>query len=244
MTVDNWELLVNAAKNFNIKLSNKQLMLYRIYWEFLDKYNEHTNIVSSSEQKTVIEKHFIDSLSLGLLKNSVNFNDTLKIIDIGSGGGFPGIPLVIAYPDWKLCAVDSVGKKTKFIELLVKELGIEDRVEVLTARAEELGQDKNYREKFDIAASRAVSQLPVLSEYCIPFVKEGGLFVAYKASQVDEEIEQSEKAIKTLGGKLKETVPYFLPEQVERKLVIIKKIKPTPGSYPRKSGIPKKSPII
>ncbi|MDD3013761.1 MAG: 16S rRNA (guanine(527)-N(7))-methyltransferase RsmG [Candidatus Gastranaerophilales bacterium] len=243
---DNWQLLLNTSEKYNILLSDKQLEQFITYWHFLNDYNQHTNIVSSSEQKTVIVKHFIDSLSLNLLKEYLNFNAELKVIDIGSGGGFPGIPLIIANPDWQLCAVDSVGKKTKFIELLVKELGVEKRVEIITARAEDIGHNEKYREKFDIAVSRAVSQLSILSEYCIPFVKTDGLFVAYKAKEVQEELNQASKAILSLGGKLKEVASYFLPEDepLERSLVIVNKIRHTPAIYPRKAGIPKKNPII
>jgi len=242
----NWNLLTEAAKSFNINLTIQQLEQFKTYWQFLDEYNQHTNIVSCSEQKTVIVKHFIDSISFNLLKGDQDFNAELRVIDIGSGGGFPGVPLMIANPNWKLCAVDSVGKKTKFIELLVKELGLIDRVEILTARAEDIGQNKDYREKFDIAVSRAVSQLSTLGEYCIPFVKKGGIFVAYKAKEVQEELVQANKAILTFGGELKEVISYLLPEDepIQRSLVVIKKIKHTPPAYPRKAGTPKKSPII
>jgi len=246
MDNNNWNILIDTANSFNKTHSDHQINQFKAYWHFLNDYNQHTNIVSSSEQKTVIIKHFIDSLSLNLLKEYLDFNAEIKVIDIGSGGGFPGIPLIISNPSWKLCAVDSVGKKTKFIELLIKELGLEDRVEVLTARVEDIGHNNKYREKFDIAVSRAVSQLSTLSEYCIPLVKKDSLFVAYKAKNIEEELNQAKKAILTLGGELQEVIPYFLPEDesIQRSLVVIRKIRNSPAAYPRKAGTPKKYPLI
>ena len=243
---NNWKILTNTLKNYNLSLSDEQLSQFEAYFNFLHEYNQHTNIVSSADEKTVIIKHFIDSISLNILKEKFHLPDNSKIIDIGSGGGFPGVPLIIMNQEWKLCAVDSIGKKTKFIELLAKKLGVDDRVEILTARAEELGQNTAYREKFDIAVSRAVCQLNTLCEYCLPLVKKDGYFIAYKSKLVNEELKQSEKAISIIGGKFIETAPYLLPDEeaVERNLTVIKKIKTTPAQYPRKTGIPKKNPLV
>lgn len=244
--MDNWKLLTDTANSYNLSLTTEQIEQFKIYWHLLEEYNSHTNLVSSSDIETVITKHFIDSISLALLNKYIDFNAQMKVMDIGSGGGFPGVPLMIAYPSWKLSAVDSVGKKTKFIELLSKELGFENRIEILTTRAEDIGHKEKYREKFDLVVSRAVSKLSTLSEYCIPFVKKDGLFVAYKAKQVTDELNQATNAILALGGELKEVITYSLPEKdpVERTLIVIKKARQTPAKYPRKAGIPKKTPII
>lgn len=243
---NNWKIFEEKIKEFNLSLSNEQLSQFKIYFNFLNEYNQHTNIVSSAEERTVIIKHFIDSVSLNLLKNKYNLQEKLNIIDIGSGGGFPGVPLIIANKGWNLTAVDSVGKKTKFIELLSKELQVDNRVKVLTARAEELGQNDQYREKFDIAVSRAVCQLNTLSEYCLPLVKKGGYFAAYKSRLIIEELKDAKKAISVLGGEFVETIPYNLPddEEIERNLTLIKKNKTTPIQYPRKTGVPKKNPVM
>lgn len=242
---NNWNLLLEKAREFNISLNNEQLNLFKLYWQILDKYNSHTNIVSSSDQKTVIKKHFIDSLSIGLVSDDINPNKSVNLIDIGTGGGFPGIPILIANPAWKLCAVDSVGKKTKFIEILVKELGIQDRVEIVTARAEDIAHNQTKREKFDLAVSRAVSQLNILSEFCLPLVKKGGFFAAYKAKNTETEINEAQKALLILGGKVKKIVNYTLPEDEfpERNLILIEKTDNTPLKYPRKAGMPKKLPL-
>jgi 16S rRNA (guanine527-N7)-methyltransferase len=242
----NWQLLAESAAKFNISLSQEQLDLFKEYWLFLDEYNSHTNLVSSTDQKTVIEKHFIDSLAIGLYKDTIGWDTEKRIIDIGIGGGFPGIPILMANPKWKLCAVDSVGKKTKFIELLAQKLGISDRVEVRNERAEILARDKDLRESFDLVASRAVGQLPILLEYCQPFIKEGGYFMAYKAKDIETEINQSKKALSILGGDVCNIISYSITEgePVERNLVLIKKVGPTPDKYPRKEGVPKKNPLV
>ena len=233
-------ILQKRAQDFNINLNPEQLELFKKYWLFLSEYNEHTNLVASADLETVIFKHFVDSLAIGLCKDLIEQDKANKIIDIGIGGGFPGVPIVIAYPEWKLCAVDSVGKKTKFIELLAQELNITDRVEIYTKRAEDI-LDK--REKFDIAVSRAVSQLNTLSEYCLPFVKVGGYFVAYKAKGIETELEQAQKAVSILGGEVEKVISYNLNDDIERNLILIKKIKPTHPKYPRKAGIAKKQPL-
>lgn len=235
-----WELLIQKAEEFNISITLDQLEQFKKYWTFLDEYNKHTNLVSNTELQTVIYKHFIDSLSIGILKDRINWKSDNNLIDIGIGGGFPGIPIIIVNPEWRLCAVDSTGKKTKFVELLTRELGINDRVEVITSRVEEIS-DK--REKFDLATARAVSQLNILSEYCLPFLKKGGYFIAYKAKGVHEEVTQAEKALSILGGEVETIAPYALPEDNERNLILIKKIKPTPQKYPRRTGIPQKQPL-
>ena len=233
----NWEILIKKAGKFNINLTDKQIEQFRKYWEFLYEYNKHTNLVSSAELGTVVLKHFADSLSIGLLKNELNLNDKKTILDIGIGGGFPGIPIIIAFPSLKLCAVDSVGKKTKFISELSEILGMSsslpdpafhacpssdpslplrieltDRIEVVNSRAEELIKETGRRSGFDIAVSRAVSRLNVLLEYTLPFIKTGGYFIAYKAKTFQEEIEESKQALFILGGEVIDVVNYTLSD--------------------------------
>jgi len=237
-----WEKFANKAEKFNIKLSTEQIEQFKEYWKFLYDYNSHTNIVSSAEEETVVYKHFIDSLSFGLLNKDINLNSDKKIIDIGAGGGFPGVPIIIAFPQLKLCAVDSVRKKTDFLSELSKTLGLENRIEVINSRAEELARLDDKRAKFDISVSRAVSKLNVIMEYNMPFVKKGGYFVAYKAKTVKEEIMASQKALPSLGGNLLKTVNYTLLDE-ERNLVLIKKTAQTSEKYPRKTGIPLKQPL-
>lgn len=216
---------------------------FQIYLKFLDEYNRQVNLVSSTEPETVINKHFSDSLAISRLSNIIDFNASLNVIDIGIGGGFPGMPIIIEYPNFKLCAVDSVGKKLEFTRILAEKLGISDRVEVINARAEELARNPKKREKFDLAVIRAVAKLNVIAEYCLPFVKIGSYFVAYKAKNIKDELREAEQAIPILGGKVVSTVPYSLKDGEERNLIVVKKVKSTPNTYPRKIGIPTKRPL-
>ncbi|OGH95691.1 MAG: hypothetical protein A2039_06075 [Candidatus Melainabacteria bacterium GWA2_34_9] len=239
---ENWELFIKKAEEFNINLTAKQIEQFQKYWQFLYEYNKHTNLVSSAELDLVASKHFADSLSIGLLENELSLNSSKTVLDIGIGGGFPGVPIIIAYPDLKLYAVDSVGKKTDFISKLSEELGLNDRIEVINSRAEELIKQPNKQEFFDIAVSRAVSRLNILLEYTLPFVKVGGFFIAYKAKTFQEEINESKQSLSILGGEVIKIADYTLSNE-ERKLLLIKKTKPTPEKYPRKTGIPAKNPL-
>ena len=264
---ENWELFINKAKEFNINLTGKQVEQFKEYWRFLYEYNKHTNLVSSAELNIVLSKHFADSLSIGLLENELVLNSQKTILDIGIGGGFPGVPIIIAYPQLKLCAVDSVGKKTEFLSQLSQKIEITDRIEIINSRVEDFaervaknaggvakneggvaknagGIAKNATPKgsFDIAVSRAVSRLNVLLEYTLPFIKVGGFFVAYKARTFQEEIGEAKQALAILGGEVIKTANYTLSDE-ERNLILIKKTKPTPAKYPRKTGIPAKNPL-
>lgn len=216
---------------------------FDIYLEFLQGYNEKVNLVSSTDPETVRIKHFEDSLAIKKLQDYIDLDSELDMVDVGSGGGFPGLPIAIEYPKLKLLAVDSIGKKLSFIELLAAKLGILNRVSTAKARAEELGRDPEKREKFDLAITRAVAKMSIVSEYCLPLVKVGGYFVAYKAKNIYEELDEANIAIKELGGEVVATVKYSLSGCEQRALVLIKKIKPTPAKYPRKPGIAAKRPI-
>lgn len=240
----NFKQLREKAEKLNIKLNNEQVEMFREYLRLLEEFNCHTNLVSSAEPEIVMEKHFLDSLSLGLASEKIDFTAKLNIIDIGIGGGFPGVPLIIAFPDWKLCAVDSVAKKLKFIELLSEKLGLTDRIETIAARAEELAGQPDKRESFDIAVTRAVARLNVICEYCLPFVKPGGYFAAYKAKTANEELQEAKNAISILGGEHVSTYSSTISGGEERNLILIKKTGRTPDKYPRKTGKPAKKPLV
>lgn len=216
---------------------------FNIYLQLLKEFNRHTNLVSSTDRETVISKHFMDSLAIKRLSGIIDFNARLSLIDIGIGGGFPGVPIIIEYPNFTLCAVDSVNKKLDFIRLLSSHLNLYNRLEIIHARAEELARKPGKRENFDIALSRAVAKMNVIAEYCLPFVRVGGYFVAYKAKNIEQELEMAQKAISTLGGEVALTVPYTLKDGEERNLAVIKKTRPTPDRYPRKAGTPAKRPL-
>lgn len=239
-----FQTLKEKAGEFSITLNNNQIDQFKEYLRLLDEFNSHTNLVSSTDSQTVIRKHFLDSLSLGLTAEKIELNRKLSIIDIGTGGGFPGIPLLIAFPDWKLCAVDSITKKLEFIKLMSEKIGISNRVEVVAARAEELARKADKRECFDLAVTRAVAKMNVISEYNIPFIKKGGYFIAYKAKSAPEELQEAHNAIFTLGGEYCSTIKYTLSGEEERNLILIKKVAATPENYPRKTGRPTKKPLI
>lgn len=239
---ENWELFIKKVQEFNINLTAKQVEQFQEYWQFLYDYNKHTNLVSSAELDIVLSKHFADSLSIGLLEKELGLNTQKTILDIGIGGGFPGVPMILAYPESKLCAVDSVGKKTEFLSQLSEELRLNTRIEIVNCRAEDLIKQSNKREHFDIAVSRAVSKLNVLLEYTLPFIKVGGFFIAYKAKTFQEEITEAKKALSILGGEVVKIADYTLSDE-DRKLILVKKIKPTPEKYPRKTGTPLKNPL-
>ncbi len=242
----NWQFLINKAIEYNIKLTEKQVRQFQKYWQFLYDYNLHTNLVSSAELDIVVSKHFADSISIALLQDYLNLNSVKTFIDVGTGGGFPGIPIIITYPKLKLCAIDSTGKKTKFLSYLVGKIGVTDRVEIINSRAEEFIKESGRRENFDFCVARAVSKLNILIEYTLPFVKVGGYFVAYKAKIFQEEIEEAKNALSILGGEVVKTVGYNISNDMnseERNLILIKKINHTPEKYPRNTGIPLKNPL-
>ena len=209
------------------------------YMEQILEWNNKVNITNIVDPNDFIEKHYIDSLVIGdidIFKNSID------IIDVGTGGGFPGVPLAVSYPDKNFTLLDSLNKRLKIIDQVTESLNI-NNVKTCHGRAEELGQKKEYREQFDLCVSRAVANLTSLAELCIPFVKVGGYFIAYKGPGVYEELESAEKAIKILGGEVVEIKNASYGEDDEHKLLIIKKIKNTQKKYPRKPGEPVRNPI-
>ncbi len=234
---DKFEL---QLQNLNIELSDTQKQQFDKYYELLVEWNKVMNLTGITEYDEVNEKHFTDSLAL---VKAIDINKVHSVIDIGTGAGFPGIPLKIAFPNLKIVLLDSLNKRIKFLNAVIEELGL-DNVVTLHGRAEDYARDEEYREKFDLCVSRAVANLSTLSEYCIPYVKKGGMFIPYKSGSIDEELKQSEKAISILGGKLVDTVKFELPgTEIGRSFVKISKIKNTGKKFPRKAGLPSKEPI-
>lgn len=223
----------NFFESFGFKLSDEQLELFEKYYEILKFYNEKFNLTAITEKNEVYLKHFADSLF------GAKFIDG-SFIDVGSGGGFPAIPLKIFKPELNATLLDATGKKCEFLKTVVKELNFKN-VNVLCGRAEELAHDKFYREKFDCATARAVAALPVLSEYCLPFVKTGGKFVAYKGD-AEEELKNAENAVMILGGKIESTEKIDLNGNL-RTVIVVKKEKATDLQYPRANAKIRKKPL-
>ncbi|MBS6558849.1 MAG: 16S rRNA (guanine(527)-N(7))-methyltransferase RsmG [Clostridiales bacterium] len=234
------EQLKKKSEMLDIALSEEQLQQFLSYYEMLIEKNKVMNLTAITEKEEVIDKHFIDSISLN---KAMDVTKPLKILDLGTGAGFPGIPLKIAYPNLEITLLDSLNKRIKFLDEVIEALGLEGIV-TIHGRAEDYAKQASYREQFDICVSRAVANLATLSEYCLPYVKEGGCFISYKSGSVEEELEQSKKAIFELGGKVKEVIAFTLPEtDIERTFVVIEKVRKTPKKYPRKAGLPSKEPI-
>ena len=233
--------LQKNVKNFKITLNEEQLNNFERFEKFLSEYNKHTNLVSSNDINLIYEKHFVDSLAFG---KYIEQNSSKKIIDIGSGGGFPVIPMAIVLENCEIIAVDSRKKKTDFINQAAQHLGLKN-LTALNVRAEDLAQDKNYREQFDISTARAVGHLRQISELCIPFLKINGEFLAYKSAKVQDEISDAQNALNILNADIKEIFEYniALDENFERNIVLIKKINKTPEIYPRSYSTIKNKPL-
>ena len=227
-----------------VLLTDAQLAQFEKYYDMLIEKNKVMNLTAITEREEVILKHFIDSLALaGYVKL---WEKPYKIIDIGTGAGFPGIPLKIAFPNIKVTLFDSLNKRIKFLKEVIEVLNLNSAgsCDAVHGRAEEGARDKNMREKYDFAVSRAVANMAVLSEYCIPFVKVGGCFIPYKTGTVEEEITQGKKAIQILGGKIEKVEKLMLPDSdISRSFVFIRKEKQTPKAYPRKAGTASKQPL-
>lgn len=221
-----------------VSVSDRQFGRFDKYAEMLVSYNEKVNLTALTAPEDIAEKHFIDSI-LPFLHFSLKKN--ASVIDVGTGAGFPSCPLKIVREDIALTLVDSLNKRVNFLKMLSDELSLDAKC--IHARAEELGKDLDYREKFDIATARAVANLPILCEYCMPFVKIGGYFIALKGSRGTEEAKEAYTSIKTLGGKLEKVCEYSLPSGDSRTLIVIKKISQTPSKYPRNKGVMTKKPL-
>lgn len=226
----------------DIPISEEKMRQFERYLNLLREWNEKINLTAITEREEAYLKHFYDSLTAGLY---VDFSKGVhSLCDVGSGAGFPSIPLKIIYPNLKITIVDSLKKRIGFLETLVKELGLED-VHLYHDRAETFGQNKQFRASFDYVTARAVARMSVLSELCLPLLKKDGTFIAMKAAHAPEELEDAKRAIGLLGGKVRETHSFDLPEEAgERHIILIDKKKETPNKYPRKPGTPNKSPLV
>ena len=238
-------ILVQGARAFGIDLTPPQLDRFEYYYRQLVDWNGRGNLTSITEYTQVQTKHFLDSLSVALALPRP-FDSALErktLIDVGAGAGFPGLPLAIALPHLQVTLLEATGKKAIFITQLGRALSLEN-IETLKGRAEELGQNENYREQFDYATGRAVAELRTLVEYTLPFLRIGGALIAQKSVEVAREIELAEHAIAELGGQFRETIPVQLPGILEtRYLVVVDKIAATPAKYPRRPGMPEKRPL-
>ena len=234
------DFLKNSAEKFGLNLTENQLDKFQKFYELVVKKNSEVNLTSITTPEDFAVKHIIDSLSAW---DDEKFSGAKKFIDVGTGGGFPGIPLKIFRPEIEICLADSLNKRINFLKDAVKILELE-KVECVHGRAEDLAKMPEYRENFDVAISRAVARINVLSEYCLPFVKIGGIFVAMKGRNFEEEVSESEKAVKILGGGEVGIVKKILPEdEGERAIIYVKKNSRTPEKYPRKAGMPLKNPL-
>ena len=224
-----------------VLLTDVQLAQFEQYYNGLIEKNKVMNLTAITEREDVILKHFIDSLALARYVKL--WEKEYNIIDVGTGAGFPGIPLKIAFPNLQVTLFDSLNKRIKFLQEMIDTLKLKE-ITAVHGRAEEGARDKNMREKYDFAVSRAVANMAVLSEYCIPFVKVGGYFIPYKTGTVEEEITQGKKAIQILGGKIEKIEKLMLPDSdISRSFLFIKKEKQTPKAYPRKAGTASKQPL-
>ncbi|MCZ7570910.1 MAG: 16S rRNA (guanine(527)-N(7))-methyltransferase RsmG [Ardenticatenaceae bacterium] len=225
-------------------LSDEQLAQFARFGELLLEWNERLNLTAIVEPQEVVTKHFMDSLSVLAVLRPPLAAAPPAVIDVGTGGGFPGIPLKIARPEWRVTLLEATRKKTGFLAMVVRELGLEG-VTIVWGRAEEVAHEPGQREVYDAAVARAVAELAALAELCLPFVRLGGQFVAQKGARVDEEVDRASRALELLGGRLVAIERLEVPGLVgeERALVAIKKVAPTPAKYPRRAGMPVKRPL-
>lgn len=233
-------MLTEKVKELSIVLNDKQIQQFEQYYNILVEWNKVMNLTAITEYEEVVEKHFLDSLTI---VNAIHVEKIETLIDVGTGAGFPGIPLKIAFPHLKVTLLDSLNKRIKFLNEAIDLLELND-IKAIHGRAEDYAKQAEYREQYDICVSRAVANLATLSEYCLPYVKVDGLFVPYKSGEIDEELKSSEKAVSILGGKVEEVVKFQLPgTDIGRSFVKIHKIKETKKKYPRKAGMPTKEPL-
>ena len=237
----NTTLLTKNLERWNVILTEIQIQQFITYYELLLEWNSFINLTAITEYNEVIIKHFIDSISL---VNACDLSKNVKVIDVGTGAGFPGIPLKIVFPNLQITLLDSLNKRVKFLNEVIQKLGLAN-IDTIHGRAEDIAKMELYREKYDICVSRAVANLSTLSEYCLPFVRINGCFVSYKSEKITEEMKTAKRAIELLGGKINGQKEFILPESdINRNLFIINKVKATPKKFPRKAGLPVKEPIV
>lgn len=233
------EQLRKKAEILGISLTEQQCQEFQKYYEYLIEKNKVMNLTGITEKEEVIDKHFIDSLGLAV---KMDLTKPLTVLDLGTGAGFPGIPLKIAFPNLKVTLLDSLNKRVNFLNETAAQLELTE-ITAVHGRAEDFGRDNVSRETFDLCVSRAVANLATLSEYCMPLVKVGGYFIPYKSGKLEEELENGRKAVKILGGELEEKICFKLPNEDERILVKISKTQKTGKKYPRKAGVPSREPL-
>lgn len=234
------EKLKKGLDALQIEFSDDQIEQLTDYYNLVIEKNKVMNLTAITEFDEFVEKHFLDSLALGMV---IDLSLKYRMLDLGTGAGFPGIPLKIIYPNLKITLMDSLNKRILFLNEVIEKLYLKE-ITTVHARAEEAARRKEYREQFDVCVSRAVANISTLSEYCIPFVKKGGIFISYKSGQVDEEVSSGKKGISLLGGEIKNIIKFQIPgSDLERSFVKIEKIKYTPKMYPRKAGTPSKFPL-
>ena len=248
--IDKLEFFYKDLEQLHIELSDEQVNQFIKYYELLIEWNSFMNLTAITDFDEVFKKHFTDSLSL--IKGETYISeicgkdlqkDEISILDVGTGAGFPGIPLKIAFPNLKITLLDSLNKRVKFLNEVIEQLGLKN-INAVHGRAEDFAKNKEFRDSFDICVSRAVANMSTLSEYCIPFVKVDGLFIPYKSEKITEELANANNALHILGGKVVDQIDYNLPDShYYRNLVIVKKEKETPKKYPRKAGLPSKEPL-
>jgi 16S rRNA (guanine527-N7)-methyltransferase len=240
LAMEEKNVLIEGSKELGIHLEERQIEQLFAYKALLLEWNQKMNLTAITDDLEVITKHFLDCMTV---QKAFPMKDVKTLIDVGTGAGFPGLVIKIVFPWIEVTLVDSLNKRLNFLKEVISALGLKG-VECVHARAEDLGQNKSYRENFDICASRAVANLAVLAEYTLPFVKEGGYLIALKGQKVEDEIEGAKKALTLLGGKLIEVVDAKVPmTDLEHKIATIKKVKKTPKAYPRKAGEPTKAPL-
>lgn len=236
----NTSVFYSGIEKLGILLSEQQIKQFLKYYEMLIEKNKVMNLTAITEFEEVVVKHFIDSISIA---KYYSMEKVSSVIDVGTGAGFPGIPLKIVYPDLSVTLLDSLNKRVKFLAEVCEELGLQN-VEIIHGRAEDFGNIADYREKYEVCVSRAVANLSTLSEYCLPFVKIGGYFIPYKSGNIDEELQSSKKALNILGAKVEKIENFMLPDtEIGRSFIFIKKTKNMPKKYPRKAGLPSKEPL-
>lgn len=238
MTAYHTEHFEKGLEELGISLTERQIEQFLEYYEILVEWNRVMNLTGITEFDEVVVKHFLDSLAAVKVCAPEG-----RMIDVGTGAGFPGIPLKIAFPQLQVVLLDSLNKRIRFLDAVIEKLGLVG-IETIHGRAEDFARDKSYRERFDLSVSRAVANLSSLSEYCLPYTAQGGTFISYKSGKIEEELSAAQKAIRVLGGELKNVVKFNLADtDMERSLVVIGKAKATPKAYPRKAGLPAKEPI-
>lgn len=238
------QFMIDKFKKIGITIRDSQVEQFLTFYDSLIEWNKVMNLTAITDYEDVVNKHFLDSVSLvKVIDKEYIKSGNISVIDIGTGAGFPGIPLKIMFPELNITLLDSLNKRIKFLNEVVYKLRMSD-IEVIHGRAEDFAKQDKYREKYNLCVSRAVANLSVLSEYTLPYVKKSGYFISYKSGDVEKEIKESSGAIKKLGGYVENIVKFSLPEtDIQRSLIKIKKIANTPKIYPRKAGIPAKEPL-